>query len=207
MVTIDINAPVDDGNVKKVLALYHTMPSIAPPQDLHRLTMHWQVGTLTQCAEDYNFETFLNGNEWDAKITQDPRHNAITLSAASPNGSYAAHTLDHNSNNIGCAVSGMFGATPSDFGQYAIQQHELDLYLVMCGGICVKYNIDPLDSDYVKTHAEYAIIDGYFGERWDFARLNGSNDPLSVEEANKTAYDMRHRMFTCKTAIQKALAT
>jgi hypothetical protein len=202
VIALDTDAPVDPGYAATCVALYHSSPSLDPGQELHRLTMHWQVGTLTQCDENYNFETYLNNGVWTAKITQDPRHNAVACSPAAP---YAEHTYLENSHNVGCAVSGMFGATPSDFGAYAIQQHELDFYMVMCGAVCVKYNIDPLDSDNVKTHAEWAIIDDYFGERWDFARLNPSPDPLSVDEAILTAQSMRHRMLVCKTAIQRAL--
>jgi hypothetical protein len=99
----------------------------------------------------------------------------------------------------------MWDATPSNFGAYALQDHEMEVFYAMCAAAANRYNIDPLDSDYTRTHAEWAIIDGYFPERWDFTRLKASNAPLTVEEATATAQGVRHKINDYKIEIKKCL--
>jgi hypothetical protein len=211
---LDLTTPVNPVLVTKAVEFVKELPKLDKNADQYftALIMHWQVGTYENTSEEYNLETYLDdaSNEWRFRITQDPRHNAIdlTLGQAAP---YAAHTFSRNSHGLGCAVAAMWEATPSNFGPNPVQAHEAEAFFAMCGAAAATYNLDPLDSSQVYTHAEAAIIDNYFpgdgdpDARWDWARTEASDAPLTVEEAFQTAQKMRARINQYKIAILKAV--
>lgn len=109
---------------------------------------------------------------------------------------YAAHTYRRNSFAAGVSVMGMQGASPSDFGRYPLREEMLDALCVVAARVAAAYGI-ALDA--IRTHAEAALEDGYFGaggddERWDIGRLQPSPATLRPEEARETGQALRERI-------------
>ncbi len=101
-------------------------------------------------------------------------------------GPYAAHTQGRNSFAAGLAVCAMRSATPSDFGFYPLRTEQVAALCAVAATLVRFYGI-ALDA--VRTHAEAALEDGYFGAesddvRWDIARLEPSKAALQRSEAH-----------------------
>jgi hypothetical protein len=110
---------------------------------------------------------------------------------------YAAHTAGRNSYALGFAICGMAGATPHDFGSYPLRDDLVALACATVADACAVYGI-PIDPAYVRTHAEAALEDGYFGsgedERWDIARLAPADVALDAAEAARVGDLLRARI-------------
>jgi hypothetical protein len=90
---------------------------------------------------------------------------------------------------------GMQDARPNDFGAYPITEASTRALGVAIARLATFYAI-PIDAEHVMTHAEAAIIDGYFGldeieERWDLARLRPSPSPLCEQDAREAGAQLR----------------
>jgi len=127
--------------------------------------------------------------------THDLRENMrdVRLDPALP---YAAHTARRNSWSIGLSIAAMQGATPADFGAYPVTTPQLDALCRVAATLASFYGIDVAN---VRTHAEAALDDGYFGaggasSRWDIARLRPAPEPLRPDEATATGDWFRSRI-------------
>jgi hypothetical protein len=91
----------------------------------------------------------------------------------------------------------MAGAKPHDFGSYPLRDDLIALACATVADACAAYRI-PVESAYVRTHAEAALEDGYFGsgddERWDIARLAPSDLALDAAEAARVGDVLRARI-------------
>jgi hypothetical protein len=110
--------------------------------------------------------------------THDVCANMRDLRSGAP-GAYAAHVAGRNSWSVGIAVCAMGGATPADFGRWPITTAQVEALAHVAHVVARAYGV-PLDA--IRTHAEAALIDGYFGAgddacRWDIARLTPSAAP------------------------------
>ena len=109
---------------------------------------------------------------------------------------YAPHTRGRNSWSIGLSIAAMRDATPSDFGAYPLTDPQLEALCRVAATLAAFYGIDVAN---VRTHAEAALADGYFGaglesSRWDIARLRPSPEPLRPNEATATGDWFRNRI-------------
>jgi hypothetical protein len=156
------------------------------PGDLRFVYLHWTAGDYaTRDAAD---RPVLHA-------THDLRQNMCDVRRG--DGAYAAHTAGRNSYAIGVAICGMARATPSDFGAYPLRDDQIDLACATVAELCRAYRIG-IDAGRVRTHAEAALEDGYFGdgpdERWDIARLAPAPEPLHPREAVATGDLLRARI-------------
>jgi hypothetical protein len=90
----------------------------------------------------------------------------------------------------------MADAVPSDFGRYPLSAAQIDALCVVARRLADAYAI-PLAA--IRTHAEAALEDGYFGAegdelRWDIARLEPRPEPLEDREATLTGEALRARI-------------
>ncbi len=111
-------------------------------------------------------------------------------------GPYAAHVAGRNSWSVGIAVCAMGGATPADFGRWPITTAQVDAVARVAHVVARAYGV-PLAA--IRTHAEDALLDGYFGAdvddcRWDIARLAPSPAPLAPSEATAIGNFLRERI-------------
>jgi hypothetical protein len=111
-------------------------------------------------------------------------------------GGYAAHTQGRNSFAAGIAICAMRAATPHDFAAFPLTREQVDALCLVAARIVRHYGIALAN---VRTHAEAALDDGYFGaagadERWDIARLSASARPLVPAEATAVGERLREQI-------------
>ena len=109
---------------------------------------------------------------------------------------YAPHTSRRNSWSIGLSVAAMQDATPFDFGPCPVTMPQLDALCEVAAKLAAFYGIEVAA---IRTHAEAALEDGYFGhgpghKRWDIARLQPAPEPLDPSEATRTGDWFRSRV-------------
>jgi N-acetylmuramoyl-L-alanine amidase len=165
-----------------------------PSGDLRSISLHWTAGDYATVYPAYHF--VLTGAE-DVVVhhTHDLRENMREVYKG-PELPYAAHTRGRNSFSIGISIAAMRGATPSDFGLYPLTEPQLEAMCILSAGLARSYGIDVAA---IRTHAEAALDDGYFGAgsedlRWDIARLRPAADPLEPQEATTTGDWFRRRI-------------
>lgn len=171
-------------------AFLKTLPDV-PPRDLLRGYYHWSVAGYACIFHDYNVMIILKDGKWTIVMTDSPADNAPGVN----NNPVASHTWHRNTGAFGVSVSGMDGATTSNFGPDPVQMHEIEFQCAAMAALCVKYGVDTMGTvpapgsnhtddngnnvnttgePNLLTHAECAIIDAYPTERWD----EGSFIPL-----------------------------
>jgi hypothetical protein len=166
-----------------------------PPGDLRHVYLHWTAGDYATTSAAYHVCVGFDGVACFAAYTHDLRANMRDVRADGP--PYAAHTAGRNAYAIGVAVCGMAGAEPHDFGAYPLREDALTLACLVTRRLCEAYAIS-IDARHVRTHAEAALEDGYFGrgddERWDIARLEPSAAPLLPADATRVGDALRARI-------------
>jgi hypothetical protein len=174
------------------------LPSVGafPAGDLRFVYLHWTAADYTETFAAYHFCVGFDGSASFVAQTHDLRDNMrdVRLPAGAP---YAAHTAGRNSYAIGVAACGMRGAAPDDFGAFALRPDALALLCATVAKACRFYGI-AIDAEHVRTHAEAAVDDGYFGcgedERWDIARLEPNSTPLVAADAARAGDELRLRI-------------
>ena len=167
-----------------------------PPGDLRYVYLHWTAGDYDETFAAYHFCIGYGSGAPFVAATHDLRHNMrdVRLLADAP---YAAHTAGRNSYAVGVAVCGMRGAAPSDFGPFALRDDTLALFVRTVASVCRFYRIR-VDAEHVRTHAEAAVEDGYFGcgedQRWDIARLRPAPGALVPADAARAGAELRSRI-------------
>ncbi len=161
---------------------------------MRSISLHWTAHDYEAVFPAYHF--CLRGSS-DVSIVQtcDLRANMRDVRLAADE-DYAAHTFGRNSFSIGIAVCGMAGARPDDFGAFPLLDVQIDAMCAVAARLARFYGI-PVAA--IRTHAEAAVEDGYFGaagagERWDVARLAARPEPLTPAEALRTGSLLRARV-------------
>ena len=175
-------------------ALQQWMPQL-PPGRIDAVYMHWSAHDYQSVFPAYHFCVVLDANAQPVVVqTNDLRINMRNVREA-PEQPYAAHTRGRNSWAAGLAVAAMRDATPSDFGRFPLTRAQLDGLVRVAAAVAEFYGIEP---SAIRTHAEAALEDGYFGagedERWDIARTAASPLPLDPSEAASTGDWFRERI-------------
>ncbi len=165
-----------------------------PPGDLRAITLHWTAGDYVQTFDAYHF-CVRGAEEPLVCVTRDLRDNMRDVRLA-PDAPYAAHAAGRNAYNAGIAACAMASAAPADFGAFPITAAQVEMMCSLAARVARRYEI-PLAA--IRTHAELAIEDGYFGAdaddlRWDVARLTASSAPVGPVEARTTAERLRARI-------------
>lgn len=126
--------------------------------------------------------------------THDLRANMRDVRLA-PDAPYAAHTVGRNAWAIGLAICSMRDAVPSDFGPAPLTEPQLAALCTVAARLAAAYGI-ALDA--IRTHAEAALEDRYFGarddQRWDIARIVPAPEPLTAEDARRVGALLRQRI-------------
>ena len=194
------------GLLEPLIVVVHSSPVLAPAVpvrdwrpdlpagDVRSLSLHWTGDDYERVFPSYHF-CLAGFHDVRVHHTHDLRANMrdVRLDPAAP---YAAHTAGRNAWSLGLAVAAMRDATPSDFGAYPLTGEQLEALCVVAARLAAFYGI-PLGA--IRTHAEAALDDGYFGAgsdgaRWDIARLEPSPRALEPAEATATGDALRHRI-------------
>lgn len=208
--------PLDSNAIALAKTLFTRSPKLEANQSISHIYQHWvasayQLGNNDGgCAGSYNYLIDLRTDQdkWQLLIPTDPRQNAVTVGEGAP---YAAHTWERNSHALGIAVACMGGAGVGEhnFGAFPVQKHEIEALCACVAALAWLYRV-PLDVTRNMTHAEAAILDGYFVTdrpadgitRWDLARLAASPEPLTKQEAVQTGNLLRSRQEQYYYAIR-----
>jgi hypothetical protein len=158
------------------------------------ISLHWTGHDYERVFPAYHF-CISRPDDVLVHHTHDLRENMRDVRLA-PERPYAAHTRGRNSWSIGLAVAAMEGAAPADFGRYPVTAAQLDALCRVAATLASWYRIDVAA---IRTHAEAALDDGYFGAgddelRWDIARVRASSAPLVPAEATAAGNDFRRRI-------------
>jgi hypothetical protein len=167
---------------------------VLPEGDLRSISLHWTAHRYDEVFPAYHF-CISGADDVLVHHTHDLRENMrdVRLDPSLP---YAPHTSCRNSWSIGLSVAAMQDATPSDFGPCPVTMSQLDALCEVAAMLAAFYGIDGAA---IRTHAEAALEDGYFGhgpghKRWDIARLQPSPEPLEPSEAARTGDWFRSRI-------------
>jgi hypothetical protein len=164
-----------------------------PAGDLRAIWLHWTGGDYAAVFPTYHL-CLSGARDVIVHQTHDLRANMRDVRVASDR-PYAAHTEGRNSWAIGIAICGMLGATPEDFGDCPLTEPQLAALGTVCARVADGYGIALAE---IRTHAEAALEDGYFGaageRRWDIARLAPAPAPLDPAEARAAGDILRARI-------------
>jgi hypothetical protein len=194
---LDPSQPLDPNALSEGGRFLLGLPRMSGIYSIRSIFMHWRVSSYTGDCLDYNALVKLDPT--GSRFILSPQTSPL-LNACDPLPSgYAAHTWHRNSHAVGISVDAMADATTGNFGQYPVTQHMAE---VMCAGVAaygLAYGIDVSDADHCMTHAEAAILDDYFGERWDWSMFNPGQ--LTKEVAVATGKILRGRAHAYKVAL------
>ncbi len=174
-----------------------------PSGRIERLYLHWSAGDYQTVYPAYHFCIGLDGSSKPfVAQTSDLRLNMRDV-RTEPQQPYTAHTRGRNSFAAGLSIMCMQDARPADFGKFPLTMNLIDALCYVTARVATFYGITT-DPDMVMTHAEAAVIDGYFGpepeQRWDIARLASSAVPLREADAAAVGDELRQRIGTYRTS-------
>ena len=129
-----------------------------PAGDLRSISLHWTAHDYDAVFPAYHY-CISGAREVLVHHTHDLRENMrdVRLDPSLP---YAAHTAGRNSWSIGVSIAAMRGAVPADFGAFPLTEPQLDAMCRVAAALAAFYGIDVAA---IRTHAEAALDDGYFG--------------------------------------------
>ena len=167
---------------------------ILPQGDLRSISLHWTAHGYDEVFPAYHF-CLSRPDDVLVHHTHDLRANMrdVRLDPSLP---YAAHTARRNSWSIGISIAAMQGATPADFGASPMTQPQVEALCRVAARLAAFYGIEVAA---IRTHAEAALADDYFGAgedqlRWDIARLAPAPALLQPAEATTTGDWFRTRI-------------
>lgn len=165
-----------------------------PEGELRAIVLHWTAGDYDTVYPAYHF-CIAGAAEPVVHHTHDLRENMRDV-RTDPSLPYAAHTRGRNSFAAGIGIAAMRDATPGDFGRFPLTAPQVEAACVVAAALVRRYGIA---IDAVRTHAEAALEDGYFGAgsddvRWDIARVQPSASVLRPAEAGETGAVFRSRI-------------
>jgi hypothetical protein len=166
-----------------------------PSGDLRSIYLHWTAGDYATTFDAYHFCVAREASSGLPVVHATHDLQANMRDVRTDGAPYAAHTAGRNSFAAGIAICAMAGAVPGDFGAYPLREELVLAACELAAELCNAYGIPPAA---VRTHAEAALEDGYFGaapdERWDIARLAPAPGPLTPLEAVATGDALRGRV-------------
>jgi len=154
------------------------------------MSLHWTAGIYT--PNHIELADYHGGVTWRNQKAQFEKWNDYSENLP--------HTWQRNSDLIGLTVCGMAEATSRDWGKYPIQPEQIKELCLAAAEIAF---LKKIQTQNIKTHAEWAIVDGYFGERWDLARVNPGK--IDIKIAIETGDELRRRIKMFKERMIKSL--
>jgi len=117
------------------------------------ITLHWQGSSHFPKHFPSNYHFSINGDGY------------IYYSDIWHQGKWGSHTYNRNTSNIGISCSCLLGGTEKNYGEYPPTTEQVNAMCFLTSQLVRLFRL-PLSS--VKTHHDWARIDGYEGERWDW---------------------------------------
>jgi len=159
-----------------------------PPGDIRSIYLHWTGSDYAAVFPAYHYCIALSPDGAPTVVeTHDPRANMRDVRDG--DAPYAAHTFGRNSYALGLAICGMGEARPDDFGRFPLRDNMIEACCELAAQASTAYRI-AIDVESVRTHAEAALVDGYFGainagiSPASLLRRKRSKPPMRCERAN-----------------------
>lgn len=150
------------------------------------VVFHWSAGRYDQVFNDYHYNITYNPKTKQAKI----------IKTCESDDELKAHTWHKNTGRIGIALACCYNATSENIGSYPPTEAQIEMACALAGRLIKEHGIK---EDEVKSHAEWATIDGYgpgSGDpetRWDLWIPNWKNGKnLSVVMRDKALWYAEH---------------
>lgn len=112
------------------------------------IVYHWCASRYNQTFSDYHYCIQYNPKTQKANVVK----------TCESDDELKAHTWQRNTGRIGIALCCAYNATTNDLGDYPPTPQQIEVAAALGGDLIKQYNIPATE---VKTHAEWAIIDGY----------------------------------------------
>jgi hypothetical protein len=165
-----------------------------PSGEVRAIYLHWTAHGYDEVFPAYHF-CIARPDDVVVHHTHDLRENMRDV-RLDPELPYAAHTGGRNSRALGISIAAMRDSTPHDFGPNPLTIPQLDGMCRVAARLAAFYGVEVAA---IRTHAEAALADGYFGagpghQRWDIARLRPSPAPLEPAEATRAGDWFRERI-------------
>jgi len=132
------------------------------------IVFHWSAGRYDQVFNDYHYNVTFDPENKCAKVVKSCKHDSDKK----------AHTWRRNEGRIGIALCCAYNATSENLGSFPPTDEQIEKACALAGSLAHTYSIK---SDEIKSHAEWASIDGYgpgSGDpetRWDLWVTNWKN--------------------------------
>lgn len=144
-----------------------------PDLECRGVVLHWSAGRYTTWFPHYSVCVLGPPRDGEIILSHPFKNN---LRKIQPGMEYAAHTRGRNSYRLAISAMSMYGATTNDYGFFSPTRKQIETMCALAGLMVVKYavmrNLRALTpaviEEFVKTHYEYAVLDRYFPNRWDW---------------------------------------
>ena len=151
--------------------------------DFDTITFHWSAGRWNQIFFAYHYNIVYDPTTDIAKV----------IKTCASDKDIKSHTWRRNTRNLGIVLCCALDATPGNLGKYPPTAKQIEVACAFAGKKAFEANVP---ADRIKTHAEWAAIDGYgFGSgdpetRWDLwvPRWNAGKKNLSELMRDKTLW-------------------
>jgi len=150
------------------------------------IVFHWSAGRYDQVFNDYHYNITYNPKTKQAKIVK----------TCESDDELKAHTWHKNTGRIGIALACCYNATSENLGNYPPVEAQIEMACALAGQLIKKYNLPPEE---IKSHAEWATLDGYGPgsddpeTRWDLWIPNWKNGKnLSQVMRDKSLWYSEH---------------
>ena len=135
--------------------------------EINRIYLHWSAGRYTPKGVDLTDYHILILS--DGRILSRDDYTEVL-----------AHTWRRNTGAIAVSLTGCYGATTNDLGEYAPTNAQIEAMAQVITVLCDALGL-PIDYEHVRTHSEQADEDDYGPattcERWDLWFLKNGDEP------------------------------
>jgi len=136
--------------------------------NINGIVFHWTAGRYDQVFDDYHYNITYNPKTKKAEVVKTCEDDSETK----------AHTWHRNPGRIGISLCSAFEATTENMGEFPPVDVQIETACALAGKLAHIYSIK---KEEIKTHAEWALVDGYgphSGDpetRWDLWLPNWKN--------------------------------
>ncbi|MBS2037291.1 N-acetylmuramoyl-L-alanine amidase [bacterium] len=151
-----------------------------------RITFHWTAGNYLPNS--------LDKSDYHYLVAYDSQAGVAEVRKQHPTDQRLAHTYRRNTDNIGISMCAMIEASTNDYGAQPITALQVEAAAFVASQIAL---VKGVDLSLVRTHAEYAMDDGYFLDNADGVDVWG--DPVRgdvrwdviLQASNGSAQELR----------------
>ena len=170
---------------------------------MKRIIMHWSAGAYKASSLDKkHYHKIVEGDGKVVNGDNSIESNSAEARKKNPNGAYAAHTLNCNTDSIGVSMACMAGAVEGKTnGTHPMTQIQFESMCKLIAELCKKYGI-PVTNKTVLSHAEVQTNLGIKQRgKWDFTVLPFKPELKGAAQCGNYARDLIKAYMIGKPAL------